>query len=138
MIQKNILFLLITFIFIGCDVPGKILIKNNLNEVVVVSYFYKGKSENHESKTYKINPKKKKYIILGFGTKWHKSYIKFYLNGIKDTINLKIGNIEYFCIDKKCKSKIFNITNRKSKTTMEIVIDSNLINEIFTKKLTKT
>ena len=134
MIWRNKLFVLVTFIIIGCDIPGKIEISNNLNKVVVISYTYKNKIENHKSKVYQINPNEKKIIMLGFGTKWDESYIKYYPNEIIDTINLKVGNIEYLCFDKKCKSKIFNMTNRKSKTTMEIVIDSNLIRESFIKK----
>lgn len=132
--KKSKLLILLTLIIFSCDIPGKIEIKNNLNELVIISYSYKNNVEGHLSQKNKINSNEKKYIMLGFGTKWNKSFINHFPNKIIDTINLRIGKNEYYCSTKECKSKIFNIANRKSKSTLQIVIDSNLIQEVFLKK----
>lgn len=126
--------ILLLFSIISCDTSGKVEIKNNLNELVVVSYTYKNTIKEYLSKTNKINPNDKGYIMIGFGTKWNEHFINHFPNEIIDSINLKVGNNKYYCASKECKSKIFNIANRKSKSTMQIVIDSNLIQEVFFKK----
>lgn len=133
-IKKSKLLILLTLIIFSCDIPGKVEIKNNLNELAIVSYSYKDNIKGYLPQINKINPNEKGYIILGFGTKWNESFINNFPNEVIDTINLKIGNNEFYCCSKECKSKIFNIANRKSKNTMRIVIDSNLIQKVFLKK----
>lgn len=126
--------ILLLFSIISCDTSVKLEIKNNFNELVVVSYAYKDTIKEYLPKTNKINPNDKGYIMLGFGTKWNEHFINHFPNEIIDSINIKVGNNKYYCASKECKSKIFNKVNRKSQNTMRIVIDSTLIQEVFFKK----
>lgn len=134
MIRKSKILILLTLIIFSCDIPGKVEVKNDLNELVIVSYTYQDNIKGYLPQINKINPNAKGYIMLGFGARWNESFINQFPNKVIDTINLKVGNKEYYCSSKECKNEIFNIANRKSNSTMQIVIDSNLIQKAFVKK----
>jgi len=118
----------------SCDVPGKVEIKNDLNESVIISYSYQDNTKGYVPQINKINPNEKGFIMLGLGTRWNESFINHFPNEVIDTINLKVGNKDYYCSNQECKSEIFKIANRKSKSKMQIIIDSNLIQKAFIKK----
>ena len=79
----------------GCDVPGLIEIKNNLNQDIKVSYSFQNNDDDYKPYTNKIKPDEKGLLILGFETRWNDSLINHYPTEIIDTIYLNVGEIKY-------------------------------------------
>jgi len=132
---KIIQILLILTMFIqGCDVPGLIEIKNELNQTIAFSFTFKNIHKSFQSQITEVQPNQKGFFILGFGTRWNDVFLNNYSTKVIDTINLKIGEIDYYCLDKKCKRELFNKITRKSKRKVSIVFGSELIKNSFIEK----
>tara|TARA_B100000809_G_scaffold265362_1_gene323963 strand:+ start:113 stop:412 length:300 start_codon:yes stop_codon:yes gene_type:complete len=95
MIRKSKILILLTLIIFSCDIPAKVDIKNDLNELVIVSYTYQDNIKGYLPQINKISANAKGYIMLGFETRWNESFINPFPNEVIDTINLKVGNKEY-------------------------------------------
>jgi len=117
----------------GCDVPGTIEIKNNLNEDIKVSYSFQNTDEDYKPHSNQIKPNEKGLLILGFGTRWDDSFINHYPIEIIDTVYLNVGETIYYCSSPKCKKMLFNTANRKSKRKMTITINNELVDNSFVK-----
>lgn len=107
--NKLLCYFLIT-LFLGCDIPGKILIKNETQDDVIYRYYTKETDENAAIDTVSIHvpASSEKYIMLGFGNLWTESKLKSYVQKIKkielitanDTMILK-GEAEIYNYFKK-------------------------------------
>ncbi len=129
-IKYKLLLLLILGI-IGCDVPGVLEIKNELNKEIVVSYSNQGIQRIDSINTGIIQPNKKGLITFGFGTRWNDYFMEDYPKNILDTLTIKVGEMEYYCSSEKCKKELINRTNWKSIRKMSITINSKLIDNSF-------
>lgn len=133
--MKKILLYLLILGIIGCDVPGVLEIKNELNKEIEISYSNQGEQRIDSINTGIIQPNKKGIIAFGFGTRWNDSFIENYPKNILDTLTIKVGDTEYYCSSEKCKKEIINRANRKSKRKMSITINSKLIDKSFKNKV---
>lgn len=107
--NKFCCYFLIT-LFLGCDIPGKILIKNETQDDVMYRYYQKETDENAliDTVTIHVPALSEKNIILGFGSLWTESQLKSYVQKIQkieiikanDTIILK-GEAEIYTYFKK-------------------------------------
>jgi len=107
--NKFCCFFLIT-LFLGCDIPGKILIKNETQNDIMYRYYQKEADENAaiDTVTIHVPALSEKYIMLGFGSLWTESQLKSYVQKIQkielikanDTIILK-GEVEIYNYFKK-------------------------------------
>ena len=83
----------------GCDIPGKIVIKNKTNDAIIYRYYQKEIAENGGMDTISVHVPAldEKYIMLGFGNLWTESQLKSYIKNLEkiefikgsDTIILK-------------------------------------------------
>lgn len=124
---------LILLIICGCDIPGVLKVKNNLNDNLqfIVSY-----SEDYRKfdDTLALQPNSSKVIAYGFGTRWTDGLLNSFVNHKIDTIFLQKGKAQYYCSSVKCKKELFSQINKRSNTKLVIVIDEKLINQSFIKK----
>ena len=125
MLKYFFIIFLIQTIVLGCDSPGYIEIENKLNKKI--SFSYRGEK-------FEIKPNEKNNIFYRLGIRWNNSTLKKFTKNINDTIKLTISEKEYLCVDKKCKSEIFNQINKRSKRKLKLQINSELINEFFVEK----
>ncbi len=129
-IDKYVLSLFL-IAFLGCDVPGIVEVKNNYKVAITFSYSFKDDYSDQRSIT--VMPNESENIMYGFGFRWTDSRIVNHATDVVDTIYLNVGEKHYYCSTEECKKTIFNKLNRKSKRKLEIVVDSTLIENSFTK-----
>ena len=113
--------------------PGILEVKNELYEAVELTYSIQDQEKIDSLNSGIIQPKEKAVISFGFGIRWNEEVIQNYPKNILDTLSIRIGDSEYFCASEKCKSRLINKSNEKSRRKMTISIYLNLINSSFTK-----
>lgn len=131
--MKKVKIFIFSLIFIvSCDVPATLEIKNELDKSLVFSYSFK--NDKKLCKKIKVLPNEKKYIPIGFDTRWNDSFLnKFALKEL-DTIYLNIKNDKYFCSSEQCKKQLFNRIHIKSRRRFMIRINSNVVLNTFEKR----
>ncbi|WP_430409560.1 hypothetical protein [Kordia sp.] len=111
-------------LFLGCDTPGKILIKNETQDDVIYRYYKKETDENVAIDTVSIHVPalSEKYIILGFGSLWTESQLKSYIQNLQKIELIKATDT----IVLKDKVEIYNYFKKRikgvHKDEIEIII----------------
>lgn len=129
---SNLSWVIVAWLFIGCDVPGRLKINNktslNINIRLCIQKEY---TRHFDPKEIYIESSGHGYLNYGFGTRWSDDFIEKFGEQIIDTVYVENGSKKYYCSNISCKKEIFNRINRKSKRNLQITIDSSLIKKSF-------
>lgn len=122
-LNKLFCYFLIT-LFLGCDIPGKILIRNKTEDAVIYRYYKKETVDNATIDTVSVHipALSEKYIILGFGNLWTESQLKSYVKKLQKIELIKANDT----IVLKSETEIYNYFKKRikgiHKDEIEIII----------------
>lgn len=110
---------------IGCDIPGKIVIKNKTADAIIYRYYQKETAENGGMDTISVHVPAldEKYIMLGFGNLWTESQLESYIENLEKIELIKANDT----IILKEKAEIYNYFKKRirgvHKDKVEIIIE---------------